>query len=197
MNEDIVIWGTGLWGDTAYHYYKKKSNVICYVDSDQRKWGEELNGIKIYSPIILQDKKVKVVVAVRNESQTIIKKLEEYYIESYVLFQAKEEVYSGQNTYYKGNTIQEDTCIVAFGGGLGNQMFQYTLLKNLETQGKRVLADLKAYSCIGTMDFQLTDIFHNIKLEQCSEEQKQELIEKNIHETDKGKKFVIWNNKKS
>lgn len=192
MNENIVIWGTGLWGDIAYYYYKKKSNIACYVDSDQRKWGEVLNGVKIYSPTILKDKKVKVVVAIKNEINTIIKTLEEYDIESYVLFQIKEEVYSRKNINHNSNAMQEDTCIVAFSGGLGNQMFQYALLKNLEIQGKRVMADLKAYSQFGVMDFQLTDVFRNIKLEPCVENQKQELIEKNFHKIGAGKKFVIY-----
>lgn len=192
MNEDIVIWGAGIWGDVAYNYYKKRGNIVCYVDNDQRKWGGMLNTIKICSPIMLQNRKVKVVLALKNEVQAVIKQLEEYNIESYTLFQVKEETYSGQDAFCKMEGIQEDTCIIAFGGGLGNQMFQYALLRNLEVHGKKVLADLKSYSSIGVMDFRLTDVFQNIKLERCTEEQKQELVKKNIQRVGKAHKFIIY-----
>ncbi len=192
MKEEIIIWGAGVWGDVAYHYYKKKGNVICYVDNDQRKWGETLNGVEICPPAVLKNRKAKVVLAVKYEIQTIISRLKEYNIESYILFQMGEEAHSGQEAKDAERDIQEDTCIVAFSGGLGNQMFQYALMKSLELRGKKVMADLGAYCHAGVMDFQLTDVFRRIRLEPCTEKQKQELVEKNAKETGRAAKFMIY-----
>lgn len=40
----------------------------------------------------------------------------------------------------------EDTIIIRFKGGLGNQMFEYALYRELEYQGKKVKADLTYYA---------------------------------------------------
>jgi len=190
MRKSIIIWGAGIWGDIAFHYYNKKGSILCYIDNDQRKWGQILNGIEICPPEILKSRKAHVVLAVKYGVQNIIKQLKECDIESYTRFQAMEEVYSEQDGGIE-REVYEDTCIVAFSGGLGNQMFQYAFLRNLELSGKKVMADLKAYSN-GTLNFLLTDIFRNIKLELCTEKQKQELVEKNAKEIGRAVKFLIY-----
>lgn len=191
--KDIVIWGTRVLGYTAFYYYKDKANIVCYIDNDEQKWGKTLNGIKICPPAVLKDKDATVVLAMRNGIESIKKQLyEDFHIKSYVLFQAGEERYSMEDGQCHDKEIPEDSCVVAFSGGLGNQMFQYALFKNLESQGRHVLADLEAYLNIGVMKFRLPEVFTNINLEICTKEQKKELLRKNEVKGKRAKKFVIY-----
>lgn len=192
LNRKIVIWGTRVLGNLAYYYYKDKAEILCYVDNDKTKWGKQLNGIRICPPDELCGKEAAVVLALQNGIDAIEKQLhEEFGIESYVLFQMEEKICT-KKARHDSEEISEDTCVISFSGGLGNQMFQYALLKNLELKGKNVLADLESYQRIGVMKFQLPEVFPNIKLEVCTQEQKKKLLEKNVSGGKKGKKFVIY-----
>ncbi len=185
---DIVIWGTGRIGTIAFFYYKDISNIICYVDNDERKWGKTLNGIKICSPDVLKRQNVKIVIAIKKGKEVIREQLNtEYGIKDSILFQVNQELYSLKKRHID---IQENMCIVSFTGGLGNQMFQYAFLKNLQYHGKKVLACLNL--TIETTSFHLLDIFRNINFEICTEEQKIDLIKKNINNEEKSKKFILY-----
>lgn len=193
MNDDIVIWGTRAIGDIAYYYYKDKCNVICYIDNNRQRWGEKLNGLDICSPEILRGMDVRVVLAMKYGIEDVEKQLrEEFHIHDFILFQVNEELHSENGNLDFHEEIQEDTCIVSFAGGLGNQMFQYALLRNLEVLGKNAMADLEWYGCIGVMGFQLTDVFENIRLNICTREQKNEVMRKNMEVTNKHQKFVRY-----
>lgn len=192
LNKKIVIWGTRVLGNLAYYYYKDKAEILCYVDNDKSKWGNLLNGIRICSPDELYGKEIAVVLALRNGIDIIEKQLyEELGIESYILFQMEEKIYT-KEVPYESEEISENTCVISFSGGLGNQMFQYALLKNLEVKRKNVLADLESYQRIGVMKFQLSEVFPNIKLEVCTQEQKKRILEKNLCGGKGGKKFIIY-----
>lgn len=192
-NGSIAIWGTRALGKTAFHHYNDTKNIICYIDNDAGKWGEKLNGIEICPPDILKEIDVDVVLAMNYGVEDVRKQLyEKYGIASSALFQIKEEVFSLEGHSVSDENIAGDTCIVQFSGGLGNQMFQYAFYRNLKTRGKCVLADLERYERIGGMKFQLPDVFEKINLKLCTKEQKRQLIETNVIEKNKKKKFVIY-----
>ena len=194
MNDNLIIWGAGAWGSVAYYYYKDKGNILCYIDSDQRKWGSRLNGIVVCSPDILREKEAKLILAVKNGINNIKTQLHEQYgINVWTCFKLEEHVCSLKNSDTNElNKIEENSCIVRFQGGLGNQMFHYAVLKNLEVKGLNVLADLDAYKDTGVMSFCLTDIFKNIKLKISTKEQERILIEENIKCQSKEKKFLVY-----
>ena len=166
LNGRIVIWGTRALGNLAYYYYKDRAE----------------NGIRICPPDELHGKEAAVILALRNGVDVIERQLyEEFGIESYVLFQMEETLHIKGSTL-DSEEIPEDTCVISFSGGLGNQMFQYALFKNLQLKGKHVLADLESYQRVGVMGFQLPDVFPNIRLEMCTRGQKKKLLEKNAGE---------------
>lgn len=192
LNDEIVIWGTRVLGNLAYHYYKDRAKILCYIDNDKTKWGKMLNGIRICPPDELHGKKVAVILALKNGVGDIEKQLYEVFgIESYVLFQMEETIHTKESSY-DAEDIQEDTCVISFSGGLGNQMFQYALLKNLQLRGRNVLADLESYRRVGVMGFQLPSVFPNIKLKVCTQGQKKRLLEKNADGGKKERKFLIY-----
>jgi hypothetical protein len=188
MSNNVAIWGTGKIGYIAFFYYKDNSNIVYYIDNDERKWGKMLNGIKICSPDILRRQDIRIILAMKRGIDDVRKQLyTEYGLKDFILFQINQEFYFSENKNYD---IQEDICIVSFEGGLGNQMFQYAFLKNLQYHGKKVLACLT--SNISTTSFYLLDVFRNINLEICTEEQKIDLIKKNINDKEKSKKFILY-----
>lgn len=188
MINNIAIWGTGRTGSTAYFYYKDVCNIICYLDNDMRKWGKTLYGIKICSPDILRDQDVKIVLAMKRGIEDVRKQLyEEYGIKESILFQISETICMKEDDVTE---IQEDSCVVLFSGGLGNQMFQYAFLRSLQQCQKDVLACLS--SDVGTRDFCLSEVFNNISLKICTETQKMELIRKNLKEGQKARRFLLY-----
>lgn len=65
----------------------------------------------------------------------------------------------------------EDTIIVRFKGGLGNQMFEYALYYALSRKGRRVKGDRSSYSIPGAMPFELIEVFPKVKIEWASEKE--------------------------
>lgn len=188
MVNDIAIWGTGRLGNVAYSYYKEICNIVCYVDNDERKWGKTLNGINICSPDILKSRDIKIVLAMKRGIDDVRRQLAvEYGIQSVEVFQIKQEICSETENF---DEIQEDTCIVSFAGGLGNQMFQYAFLRNLQNRGNRVMADLSAD--IGTTGFHLLDVFKKINIKECTKQQKKDLVEKNMEVGNRKQKFYLY-----
>ena len=60
---------------------------------------------------------------------------------------------------------------IKFGGGLGNQMFQYALRCNMEKAGYEVMDDLSWYrENPYSMPFKLTEVFQNIILKETQED---------------------------
>lgn len=191
MLNNIIIWGAGRIGMIAYFYYKNIGNVCAYIDNDERKWGKELNGVKIYSPNALRNKDATIVIAMREgNADNIAKQLwKDYGIDQYVLFSMETEKHFFKKQLPDAE-IDENTCIVYFGGGLGNQMFQYAFYKALQLSGKNVLAyiqqDVATHVCC------LMQTFKSIDLTVCTEAQKGDLIKKNISYGHKTKKFILY-----
>jgi len=51
---DVVIFGASTLGRAAYEILKNKYKVLYFCDNDQKKWGNEISGIKIIPPTYLQ-----------------------------------------------------------------------------------------------------------------------------------------------
>lgn len=60
--------------------------------------------------------------------------------------------------------------VIRFMGGLGNQMFQYSLYRKFVSQGKKVCADLSYYEDEKAMPFMLLKAFPQIKLNMIEDE---------------------------
>lgn len=158
-----MIFGAGAWGDMAYHYCKNKYDVIAYVDNNFNIWNTCLNGIPVRSPEILLNNKVMVVLANLNGEKKIKEQLlKDYGIEYVLKFSVAAELEETKETIQNGNNEKE--LIIAFRGGLGNQMFIYAFYRMLENRGKNVSADMLTYYTLSYSDFELTKVFPNTNI---------------------------------
>lgn len=193
MNKKIIIWGAGKWGDAAYHYYKDESEILGYIDSMPSKWGTLKNGLEIYPPDILNEKTGMVIIAVKQKEAIEKVLIENYGVKELVCFGICEKVVKDlQTSDLKEAVLDDESIILFFGGGLGNQMFQYALMKNYLIRDKNVYADLDDYLLPSKGIFELTDVFGNIDLRICSTEQKNELLKRYVGGKVRGK-FVVDN----
>ena len=110
-----------------------------------------------------------------------------------VSFESYEEI---ENDFgQKKELLDENSLIVRFGGGLGNQMFQYALMRNYLLKNQNVYVDLDDYTRPRNGVFELTEVFPNLEIKVCDREQKLNLIER----YESGKilnKFIIYNESK-
>lgn len=73
---EIIIFGTGIWGERCYECLNNKGiQIIRFMDNDSRKWGGEFHGIKIDNPKELIEKNVHVLVAVKDAGEEIKRQL--------------------------------------------------------------------------------------------------------------------------
>jgi len=190
MNENMVIWGTGRIGTLAYYQYYEKYNIVCYVDSDENKWGKKIHGIPIYSPDFLRGKNVQIVIALRLGIMDVKRRLEnDYGIFSYSTFDIKEEFF--EKSSFITDDIDENSIIMLFGGGLGNQLFQYALFKTYMLKGKKVYADLLQYKNPNSMKFKLPEVF-NIDIKSSSAYKYCECLRKTMGNLEQTKKTLIY-----
>ena len=54
MEGKLFIFGAGVWGEMAYHYYKDKCPIAGFLDNSADMWGKSINGVLVYSPEILE-----------------------------------------------------------------------------------------------------------------------------------------------
>ena len=125
----------------------------------------------IFPPEILLTldlKEISIVIAIKNDWKEIQKQLfTQYNISESVLFRIEEE--------FVDYSDQESVCvcfkkliIVWYGGGVGNQMFQYALAKCFMEQGNYVTGYITNYSLRSKREFELTSVFPNTVLNKCS-----------------------------
>ena len=50
-----VIWGAGGTGRHVYEMNRDSLDIICFVDSDETKWGGNIDGVEIKNPESLRD----------------------------------------------------------------------------------------------------------------------------------------------
>lgn len=191
MQKKIYIWGAGKYGDMAYIYYKDDCEILGYIDSMPEKCGTFKNGIPIYPPSALKNQIVTVVIAVKNNEGIEEMLRQEYKIRSISYFYCMEKAVSeiGNDECMK-EVLKRDSIIVHFSGGLGNQMFQYALMKNYLLKKENVFADVSYYQLAEGGIFQLTDVFRNIKTKSCDAGQKYRLVKKYLDGDIEGK-FIV------
>lgn len=158
-----MIFGAGAWGNMAYHYCKNKYEIIAYVDNNSKLWNTFLNGIPIKSPDILLNNNVMVVLAnLKYEKEIKEQLLKQYGIKNVLKFSVTAELEETEEA--NQSDINEKELIIAYQGGLGNQMFIYALYKLLETKKKNVRADISQYDTFYPRDFEITKTFSNISI---------------------------------
>lgn len=54
MKENVIIFGATDTGKRIYNDLKEEANILFFVDEDKKKWGTEINSIRIISPEELQ-----------------------------------------------------------------------------------------------------------------------------------------------
>lgn len=78
-NRNNIIWGAGGFGESLMKELEangRKSIIFCFVDSNKKKWGNELYGLKINPPNQINRRKNKVIVASTYGRAEIVKLLE-------------------------------------------------------------------------------------------------------------------------
>lgn len=68
---NIIIWGTGDWGERCYEALKGKVTILNFVDNDEKRWGHKLNGVKIISPNELRKQDIYILIAVKGYGEKI------------------------------------------------------------------------------------------------------------------------------
>lgn len=192
-NAVYAIWGAGRYGKAAYGYYKEHSNIAFYIDNDEKKWGSTLNGLKIYSPQILREKKANIIIALKNGQEEIGRRLEkDYGITSYTVFGVFQQDYDKENRSKQETELERDSLIVCSIGGLGNQMFQYALYRNLQNRGKNVYFDITGYDLPVRRQFLLKEVFPDISLRLCSKGQRERFWTLSYDNIAKFKDFEVY-----
>jgi hypothetical protein len=173
VKKKAIIFGAGEWGRVAYYYYRESCEIVCYIDNDESIWNTQLNNLPICSPEVLKEQKYTVIIANKRYEEEIKRQLLlDYDIQGVVLFridERMEELYREETDICQ---LKMDELIIAFSHGLGNQMFQYALYRNLIKLGRNVKADLSAYNKPDMMPFELLNVFPNIQLERCNPSEK-------------------------
>jgi len=173
-----LIWGCGRLGRTAYQYYKENCDIVGFIDIDQSKWGTYLFSRKVYSPEILSTFIGIVVIAVSWDYEninTVVKKYNRNI--TTIIFKIEQLVTEKRES--TNLSVDDKTVMLYFGGGLGNQMFQYALARNYLKQGKKVVANIASNINQGTESFSLCKVFNNIVLDFGGDEIKQKIIQQN------------------
>lgn len=171
MKNKIVIFGSGVWGKTAYQYYKNKAEIICFVDNREEICGTIFDGVPICSPEILNKYElgeIGIVIAVKDSWKEIQQQLYiDYNISESIIFQIEEQY---MDSIYQEGTFDSSRqeIIICYSSGLGNQMFQYALSRCFAKKENRVVGDLTSYSLLDNRTFILPLIFPNVIFEKCN-----------------------------
>lgn len=82
LEKEIVIFGSGVWGQRCYEMLRSCNIKICFfVDNNKDKWGTELKDIKVVSPVVLKNYAGNVLVAVKGHDEEIAEQLAGYHNE--------------------------------------------------------------------------------------------------------------------
>lgn len=173
---DIVIWGAGRYGNLAYEYYKENFEIKYYIDSNEKRWGSFLNGIEIVGPRWVVENKCDVIVAIKANGKTVIDTLmQSSNVGRVIRFGINEESFECINEY--SSLDQNERVVIKFGGGLGNQLFQYALYSAFEEKKVNVFADLANYKKPGERAFSVSDVFEKAKLNIITDNERKVFLE--------------------
>lgn len=170
MGKKAIIFGAGKWGRMAYHYYKDKCEIKCFIDNSHDLWGKKINDISVCAPKILEQvnlRDTRIIIANRGQREQIFEQLHAQYGIMECLFFNIEIVVGEYVGADKENSI-EDECIISYRSGLGNQMFQYALARCFMERGRQVTGDISSYYQIESTNFVLEDVFPAVSIKKCS-----------------------------
>ncbi len=169
MEGKLFIFGAGVWGEMAYHYYKDKCPIAGFLDNSADMWGKSINGVLVYSPEILEEMNpdhIRIVIANKWRAKEIFDQLyHQFGISQCIFFSVQTTV---EEYAVPSERDSEDECIVKYIGGLGNQMFQYALAKCLMSQGVHVTGDVTGYYAGEGRKFVLQKVFPNVEIKKCN-----------------------------
>lgn len=70
LRNNVIIFGTAHNGIQAYNYLTLTYNILFYCDNDQKKWGTEMNGVRVLPPSeLINFKEYKVIITSANYDQ--------------------------------------------------------------------------------------------------------------------------------
>ncbi|MDE6662378.1 MAG: hypothetical protein K2K46_03445 [Lachnospiraceae bacterium] len=79
MEHETAIFGTGNWGKELHTILKNCNiHISFFVDNDDKKWGYEFEGTRIFSPEILKEYQGYVLIAVKEHQEEIYEQLQKY-----------------------------------------------------------------------------------------------------------------------
>lgn len=88
-----VIFGAGTNARLAYYCYCARFELICYIDNNNRLWGDEIDGLKVCSPDILKDIDVTIIISSQQHAENIKKEIYAKYGKRKVItFSMREEI---------------------------------------------------------------------------------------------------------
>lgn len=186
---NLVIWGAGKFGKYAYEYYKDIYHIECYVDMNSTKWGQKLNGIEIRDPEEVRFDNHDVVVALKKDVDGVLKKLKLLDgVDKIIVFGIKEDLVLKSNI---SDALMPESFYISFSGGLGNQLFQYALLRCLQEHGKGVYANIDVFQEKGSRPFLLPYVFKKIHLSYVSS-QDEKIVREKLGYDDRSRKYIEY-----
>lgn len=193
MSKKLVIWGAGNYGKLAFYYFNEVYDTIFYVDKNAKKWGRTLNGVTICNPDIFDFYDYDVVIASKYDLHQISMELKEKGVKSITIFSVHTEALITQNDINDSkNAVYDNKIIVHFSGGLGNQLFQYALMKNFELTSKAdIYGNISSCKLSGSRDFCLDKVFKRLNFNLLSDEREQKYVEE-ISQNSNFSKFVFY-----
>lgn len=79
FNNEIIIWGTGIWGKRCYDLLEQCNvNIVTYIDNNEEKWGSKVKGTVVKGPQELRSGKGNILIAVRYFDNEIVRQLNDY-----------------------------------------------------------------------------------------------------------------------
>ncbi|MBQ9361052.1 MAG: alpha-1,2-fucosyltransferase [Lachnospiraceae bacterium] len=192
MSKPLYIWGSGLFGETAYFFYKGHE-IKGYLDKNPAKWGSRLNGIEIFSPDILRETDdPRVVIAMYDHVDEVKRELYEGYgvrrCQIFSVYQENTDNFKWEETQH----FSKNTFVISFTSGLGNQMFQYALYRFLRENGRNAVADTSWYTVLTEPVFSILDVFSSLDMKLCSPSQRSDLIDKAVIDRSMGGSFLLY-----
>lgn len=77
FNDDIVIFGAGVWGiEVCKLLLKNNFQILFFVDNDKQKWDKIENSLKILSPEILKSFQGVLLLVIKEHSNDILNQIE-------------------------------------------------------------------------------------------------------------------------
>lgn len=151
------LFGASKLGESAFLLLKDTYDIIGFIDNDERKWAKQLSGLQIYSPDIIKEKDIEVIIT-SSYTNEIINQLDEmnFYNYSIFKFQVSKSSLANSNLYKNDlqtvslgrllSEIKTDLIIndLSFLAG-GSSIMDYFFLKAIIQQ-----CNLRTYLEIGT-----------------------------------------------